>query len=166
MAVVTVKSAPITNRDATPAVLNNPFVDGARIKHVRGVAAIANGDSIGSKYIFGQLPSGALPISVRVSSPDIGTTTTGHLGLSKNTKDGSAVVDADFFKATLSLKDGAISKAEHVMSNVITIANGEKRIWEHLALTADPFLVYDVVLTLDAASDGAGSVLVEIDYVD
>lgn len=166
MAVVTTKSTQITNRDATPVVLSNGRINGGMVQHSRGVVAIANGDSVASKYLVCQLPSNAVPISVRVTSPDIGTTTIADIGLYKSTRDGGAVVDADFFGSAVSLKDGAISKSEVLFeSGVVTVANSEKPVWEHLGLTSDPSLTYDVALTLTGAADAAGSVLVEVDYV-
>lgn len=164
MGVVTTKSTQITNRDSVPRVAINGRVQGGEIRHARGVVAIANGDSVGSKYIACSIPSNALPISVRLSAPDIGTTTAADCGLYKNTTDGAAVVDADFFKAAVVLNAGAIAKSECVNGNVMTLANSEKAIWDLLALSADPNLMYDIVLTLTGAADAAGSVLVEVDY--
>lgn len=164
MGVVTTKSAAITNRDSTPSVLNNSAITQARLNKSVGVAAIANGDSSTSKYIFFQVPSNAIPSSFCVSAPDIGTTTVGKFGLYKTTADGGAAVDDDFFKSGVSLKDGAITKSEIINGNVITVANMEKRIWEHLALSSDPCIFYDVVLTLTADADAAGSVAVEMFY--
>lgn len=164
MGVVTAKSTQITNRDATPRVLSNARVTRGEVLHSRGACAIANGDSIGSTYIFCQIPSHAIPISVRISSPDIGTTTAADVGLYKSTADGGAVVDADFFKAAVSLSGGALAKSEVVNGNVATLANGEKPIWELLGLSADPGLKYDIVLTLTGAADAAGTVLVEADF--
>lgn len=166
MAVVTVKSSFITNRDATPVVLSQGRINGAAVQHARAVVAIGSGDSIASKYIAVSIPSNAVPVSVRLSSPDIGATTAADLGLYKSTRDGSAVVDADFFKAANVLNAGALSKSEVINGNVITLANSEKAVWDLLGLATDPNLQYDVVLTLTAAADAAGSVLVEVDYVD
>ena len=165
MAVVTVKSAAITNRDAVPSVINSRSGGGGDIKHARGEAVITSGDSIASKYLVCSIPSNAVPISVRLSAPDIGTTTVADIGLYKSTQNGGAVVDADFFGSAVVLNAGALSKVEQIFeSGVITIANAMKRIWEHLALSADPNLTYDVVLTLTGAADATGTVMVEIDY--
>jgi hypothetical protein len=165
MAVVTTKSTQITNRDASPRILNNAYLAGAMVRHARGVANIANGDSIGSKYPVCSIPSNALPISVRKTHPDIGTTGTADVGLYKTTADGGAVVDADAFTAATVLNAGAVTKGELVAGNLATAANGEKRVWELLGLTSDPKIMYDVALTLTAASDAAGAVLIEVDYV-
>lgn len=165
MAVVTVKSTQITNRDATPRVAINGRVQGGSIRHARGVCTVTSGNDIASKYIACSVPSNAVMVSLRLSSPDLGTTTVADVGLYKTTADGSAVVDADLFGSAVSLKDGAISKSEVLFeSTTITLANSEKALWEHLGLTSDPNLFYDIVLTLTAAADGTGSVLVEADY--
>ena len=164
MAVVTVKSTQITNRDAVPRVNSNARSFAGTIEHATGACAITSGDSTGSKYLFCSVPSKAKPISVRVSAPDIGTTTTFDLGLYRTTADGGAVVSVAFFKAAVNVNSGAIAKSEQVNGNVVTLANAEKVIWEHLALASDPNVTYDVVGTLVGAADGTGTVQVEIDY--
>lgn len=165
LAVVTVKSTLITNRDAQPVVISNRALQGGEVKHARAVVSIANGDSVGSKYLCFQIPSNAVPISVRESFPDVGTTTAADVGLYQTTALGSAVVDADFFKAATVLNAGAISKSEIVNGNVITLANSEKRVWELLGLASDPGINYDVVMTLTGAADAAGVGVLECDYV-
>lgn len=166
MAVVTVKSNSITNRDATPAVINDAAYAKGVLKKAVGACAITSGDSVNSKYIVFSIPSNAVVTSLMISSPDIGTTTTANVGLYKTTADGGAVVDADFFKASVSLKDGAIAKSEVAFGNVITYANCYKKIWQHLALSSDPSLMYDVVLTLDGAADASGTFMAEIEYAE
>lgn len=166
MAVVTTKSSVITNRDATPVVFNQGRLTGGRVQSSRGVVAIANGDSATSKFIVCSIPSNAVVTSVRLTAPDIGTTTAADVGLYQTTANGGAVADADLFGSAVSLNGGAITKSEVMFeSGVVTIANAEKAVWEHLALTADSKRDYDVVLTLTGAADAAGSVLVEVDYV-
>lgn len=166
MGVVTTKSTAITNRDSSPAVLNNGAITKGAVKKAIGVCAIANGDSATSKFIFCSVPSNAIILSVKVSSPDIGTTTVADIGLYKTTADGAAAVDVDFIDAALSLKDGALAKSEIVNNNVITLANMQKRVWEHLNLTSDPCLMYDVVATLTGDADAAGSVFVEVEFTE
>lgn len=164
MAVVTVKSTQITNRDATPRVINNSRITNGDVRHARDVATITSGDSATSKYIMFSVPSRAVPVSLRISSPDIGTTTTADLGLYRTTADGGAVVDADFFTAAKVLNAGALAKSESLNGNIISLTNSLKPIWELLALTTDPNIDYDVVMTLVGAADGTGLVLLELDY--
>lgn len=164
MAVVSTKSTQITNRDATPKALSNSSMTKARKSLSRAVVAAVSGDSIASKYFFTSIPSSAVVSSVMVTAPDIGTTGTMDLGLYQTTDNGGAVVDADFFKAAIDTHSGAITKSEVLFGNVVTVANAEKRLWEHLGLTADPGVFYDVVGTLAAAQDGSGAILVEVEF--
>lgn len=165
MAVVTTKSAAITNRDATVKVINSGRVTGAPLLRSAGLVAVASGDSIASKLIFCSVPSNAIVSDVKLTSADIGTTMTADIGIYKNTRDGGAVVDADFFGSAVSLSGGAIAKSSVVHeSTVYPYTNIEKPLWEALGLSSDPGLIYDVVATLTAAADAAGTVLAEIEY--
>ena len=164
MAVVTVKSKAITNRDSSPSVQNDAAYAKGRLEQFIGTCAVTSGDSTGSKYLMGSIPSNAIVGSVLVSAPDIGTTTTADIGLYKNTADGGAVVDADFFTAAFVLNAGAVKDSEAANGNIITLANSEKKVWELLGLTTDQCLVYDVVLTLVGAADGTGNVQLKVQY--
>lgn len=166
MAVVTTKSAAITNRDATPKVLNMARTTGAPLLRSAGLVAVANGDSIGSKLIVCSIPSNAIVSDVKLTTADIGTTGTTDVGIYKNTADGGAVVDADFFGSAVSLSGGALAKSSvvHEAASAYLYTDMQEPLWQALGLTADPNLIYDVVLTLTAASDAAGTVLVEVEY--
>lgn len=164
MAVVIVKSTQITARDATPRTASAGRIQGANVQHARGEVVITSGNSTGSTYIACSIPSNAIPVSVRISAPDIGTTTTADVGLYRTTADGAAVVSAAFFKAAVVLNAGAIAKSEVVNGNVATLALNYQPIWQLLALAADPAVTYDVVLTLVGAADGTGTALVEVDF--
>jgi len=166
MAVVSTKSTQITNRDATPKVISNSFLTKASLSQASGVVAAVSGDSIASKYFFTSVPSSAKMSSLMLSHPDIGTTGAMDVGLYQTTEAGGAVVDADFFKAAHSLSGGALTKSEVLFGNVITVANAEKRLWEHLSLTSDPGVMYDIVGTLTAAQDASGAILAEAVYME
>jgi len=167
MAVVTVKSAAITNRDATPKVLSLGRVQGDAVQQASGLATITSGDSATSKYILFSLPSNAIVRSLKYSAPDIGTTTAADFGLYRTTADGSAVVDVDFWASAVAINAGPYNKVEIV--NEAGAAGGditkmEQPIWQQLGLTADPMLMYDVVATLTGAADGTGTLFVEAQY--
>lgn len=165
MGVVDKLSGSLTNRDASPQVINNSSVERGRLKEAIGVIALANGDSIGSTLRFCQVPSNARLSELLVSCPDIGSTTTMDLGIYETTENGGAVVDADRFAAALSLKDGALVKSEALYeSGVLTLADAEKPLWQMLGLSADPCKYYDIVGTLTGAADAAGTVVVQARY--
>jgi hypothetical protein len=163
MAVVTLKSTQITNRDATP-VVKSTSVQQNKVLHARGAIAGGAADSIASKYVFCSIPSNAKPISVRLSTTGTGTVGATDIGVYKDTLNGGAVVDADLFTSA-KLLTTALDKFESIFeSAVLTKINGEKPLWELAGLTADPGIMYDVVATLTAAVDAAHDMLLEIDY--
>lgn len=163
MAVVTVKSQAMTNRDASPVVINDAAHASAGLRGFVAGTAVASGDSVASKYILGQVPSNAVIHSLVLIAPDIGTTTTGDIGLYQTTANGGAVADVDFFKAGQSFKDGAIA-LDVANGNVITSADSYKKVYELLGLTSDPNRMYDVVVTLTGAADASGSILAKCVY--
>lgn len=167
MAVVNLKSQYLTNRDAVPRVLTDGAAGaGAVVKRKAATVTITSGDNINSTYRLFDLPSNAVIVSLEVSAPDIGTTTAADLGLYDTPANGGAVVDADFFRAALVLNAGAISKSECAFSNVISLTNSLKRIWDLLTLTRDPVKTYDVAFTLTGTADGTGLVLAEVLYTE
>lgn len=165
MAVVTVKSTQITNRDANPRVISNARITNGQVRRACDRVTITNGDSAASTYRFFSVPSRAVVSKVLLSTPDIGTTTAGDIGLYRTTADGGAVVDADFFGSAVSLSGGALARSDVTFeSGVITLTNVITPIWEILALTSDPSVDYDVVLTLTGAADAGGVPLLELEY--
>lgn len=168
MAVVTTKSTAITNRDATPAVLNSANVSKGELRESQGFAVIANGDSAGSIYPLFEIRSSDRVSQILVYSPDIGTTTAGDVGLYDTTANGGAVVDVDFFASAVSLSGGALNGSDITFEAGAaggSIANGEKRVWEALGLSSDPGKTYDVALTLTGAADAAGNALFRMRFV-
>lgn len=163
MGVVSKKSVAITARDAKQ-ISKGAIAKGA-LQEAIGVAVIASGDSATSTYRLASVPSNARMSELLLTAPDIGTTTTANVGLYETTENGGAVVDADFFIAAQTLKDGAISNLNVLHGNVITNANAEKMLWEMLpGVTTDPGRLYDVVLVLAADADAAGNVIAKVRY--
>lgn len=166
MAVVTLKSTAITNATATPVVLTGGHISNGNLRESQGFAAIGSGDDIASTYRLFKLRSSDRVSSLRVYTADIGTTALADVGLYN--VNGGTVVDVDFFASALSLSGGALNGVDitfEAAANNGILTNGEKRIWEALGLTADPFKEYDVALTLTAASDAAGTALFRCQFV-
>lgn len=167
MAVVNVKSTAITNGDATPVTLNKLGLAGGVIKRSIGTVETANGDDIASTYRICRVHSSWYIDTVKLYSDDIGTTTIADFGIYKTAADGGAVVDADFFGSAVSLKDGAVAGTEiQHESAVYGVEDVEKPLWQALGLSADPGIWYDVVATLTAAADAAGTISLRVTYVD
>ena len=166
MATENVKSAAITNRDATPSVANN--AQGGIMRMTWGTAEAAAAGDAGSTYRLCSIPSNARGITVVLATDDLGTTATLDVGLYQTTANGAAVVDADFFASAVNANTAAV--AETLVSHEAAAATGygiediEKPLWEALGLTADSTRDYDVVVTSAGDIDAAGTITVKVFY--
>lgn len=167
-AVVSVKSTVLTNRDATPNVLNKAFLARGRVHRAQAIVTSVNGDSIASVYRFVSIKSNDLVSRVELINASCGAACTADFGLYRNTVDGGAVVDADFFATAVDLNTAHLAPLDITLEAAAgpsTAANREKRVWEALGLTTDPGVEYDVCATLTAAAAAAGAICVAVEVV-
>lgn len=164
MAVVTVKSGVITNRDASPPIANASNVSGGTVKRIVGTVEVTNGDSIASKFLLAQVPSNAVINSIRIFCDAI-TSAAGDIGIYQTTANGSAVVLATAYATAFSIAT-AITLGTEVAFEARDVANIAKTVWQDAGLTADPQRLYDIVLTLTAAATASGTLSFAIEYVD
>lgn len=173
MAVVTVKSAAITDQDAIPRVAPQAGRGaGFRDKEIDGFAVVVNGDSIASKYILARIPSNVYVKELMLWTTAITACAT-DIGIYKAS--GAAdvppgqvvgeVIDADFFAAAQSLAT-VLNGAQAMTQTVYTLLNRQKPLWEALGLTSDPGGKFDIVLTLTAAAASNGTVYLKANYVE
>jgi len=176
MAVVTVKSASITNVDASPRVSTQAGLGGGgRMKKYVDTVALANGDSIASKYLAVRVPSNARVTRVRIDNTAI-TTCASDIGvyyadIAQDCAVGitpGTVISVAFFGSAVSLATLSAAGAVDVTfeSGTYTLALRGKALWEALALTSDPGGKFDIVFTLTAAAASAGTVYVEVETVE
>lgn len=163
MAAENLKSGAITNRDATPSVLNTG--QGTPVRRVFGKVECAGGDA-GSTYRFCTIPSNARCVRVWFSSDDLsGSGATMDVGLYKTVPDGGAVVDADFFASAVDVATAAVALTEITFERGATLIDElEKPVWERLGLSADPKIEYDVTGVSGVAA-ATGTAVVIVDYV-
>lgn len=163
MSAENLKSGPITNRDAVPAVLNTS--EGGVLRRVYGVVEAAGGDA-GSTYRFCSIPSNARGIRTSFASDDLSAAgATMDIGLYQTTANGGAVVDADFFASAIDVATGAVGLTDITYERAATrISDGEKPLWEQLGLSADPQREYDVTGVSGVAA-ATGTMLVIVDYI-
>ena len=155
MAVVDLKSEPITNRDADLRVKNNPEF-GGRLKEQVGHILTNATDTTASTFRFFELPSNARISQLLIYSDDSGTVGLMDVGLYRTTFDGSAVVDADLFASALDINNAALNGVDITHeSGEYALDESDKPIWNVLGLTSDPNLMYDLVGTLTATLDAA-----------
>lgn len=164
MAVVTTKSTTITNRDATPPSKGNLQQGPRELFEQVETLEVANGDSIGSKLIFFQIPSSARMSTMSLLCDAI-TSAAADFGIYRTTADGGAVVDADCFASAQSIAT-AITTGTNILheSGVLDISEITQPLWQILGLTSDPCVMYDVVATLTAAATAAGTVTLQVQY--
>lgn len=162
MAVVTTKSAIVTNRDASPRVVNPATNEGAHLRSWVATLELNNGDSIGSKLIFGQVPSNARIHSIRVFC-DAVTSGAMDLGLYQTTENGGAVVSATAYASAQSIAS-AITAGTEIMFEQRNIDKVANTVWQDGGLSADPQRMLDIVGTLTAATTAAGTVTLMVEY--
>lgn len=168
MAVVNVKSAAITNRDATPAVLNSPHSTFGFLQESVGYVAVTSGDSIASIYRMCQVPTNARIASLKLSCTAI-TTCAADIGAYRVTSaDGTAgaVVDVDFFATAQSLASVLINSDVINESTTNTPEKQAQPLWQALGEASDPGGFYDLAITLTAAAGSGGSMTLKATFVD
>jgi len=165
MAVVTVKGATITNRDATPPVISDGRFSRASIKEHADYATVTSGDSIGSKYLLANVPASARVSDVLLSSAAI-TSAAADVGVYRNTSDGGAVVAVSLFGSAVSLASAQTGTSVLNESGTNTIDKQNQPLWQAAGLSADPQTTLDIVLTLTAAATATGLVGLRVQYAD
>lgn len=169
MAVVTLKSATITNRDALPRIINDGRLERGVMKSFKGFVTAANGDSIGSKYIIGAVPSTAIVRQLLLSCDAITSSAT-DVGVYRPTSsDGTAgtVVSANLFSAAFSIAAARTAYTDVTnQGGTYSIDKQEQPLWQAAGLTADPGGTFDIVFTLTAATTASGRVGLIGHYVD
>ena len=165
MAVVTLKSAVITNLDAVPSVINNGRLEKGAIRSSIGFVGVTSGDSIGSKAILASVPSTAIVRDVLLSCGAI-TSGAADIGVYRTTRDGGAVVDVDLFASAQSIAT-ALNKTNVINeSGNNTIAKQNQPLWQAAGLTSDPGGELDIVATLTAAAAASADLGIDVKYCD
>ncbi len=166
---LTLKSPAITNREATPRVLNNPGRgSGGRVKcAVEYLASVTAALSITSIIRLVEIPSNAIVIRVDFQAGAQGAGKF-DLGLYRNNSDGGAVVDADFFASAIDCASAVALADVQTESTVNTMVKQTQPIWQASGLTVDPKTTLDVALTVVTTdvTTGTTAVLVKVWYVD
>lgn len=167
MAVVTTKASTITNRDATPRVINDGRLERGMLRSAVGSVAVGAADSATSKFLIAQVPSSALVRAVYASCVAGMTTLAGDVGVYRTTADGGAVVDVDLFASAQSFAS-ALSRSDITNeSTTYTTTLREQPLWQAAGLTSDPNSMLDIVVTVTTANTGAaGSLGLEVQYCD
>lgn len=162
MAVVAVNSNLVANIVASPPVQNPSTFEGGRVRSIRAVASVANGDSIASVYRMARIMSHWRLVRILLTTTAI-TSAAANLGLYRTVADGGAVVSAALYASATSLASAINASPSDLRWSAITTP-ATSRVYEDLALTANPNLAYDLAFTLTAAAAANGTVGLEVLY--
>lgn len=167
MAIVDRNSSYITNRNATPRVINQAASRGD-LKEGIGYIAAATDDSATSVFRITTVPSNARISEILVTAADFTTAGAINVGLHRTTADGGAVVDADLFASAVDMSGGPFTNLDVTREAGTTnwaLANAENMLWQALGLTADPGIEYDVTATISTNFNGGSGLLFKVRYV-
>jgi len=177
MATFNIKSTIITNRDATPKVLTDPFVAAGDMKSAEGyVQSNGTNDDAGSIYRMFPVPSNARVDKMVLSNTALGSGCTLNVGvywptfipsgagLSQSSQ--SLVINATMFASALAASGANTATNILAQSGFNTIPKQEMPLWQALGLSEDPKIDLDVCVTLAGAVGGTqGYIGVKADYV-
>ena len=166
------KGTAITNREATPRVLNNPGLgEGGRAKcaigHLASVTAALTTTSI---IRLVSIPSNAVVSHVFFQSAAQAAGAM-DVGVYRTNADGGAVVDQDFFATAIAVTGAVVLTNvtnESAAAGGYTIAKQSMPLWQAAGMTSDPKSMLDIACTIVSAdvTDGLGAVGLKVYYVD
>ena len=165
---LTLKSVAITNREATPRVVNDVGSGGAGIvREVSNyIASVTASLSITSIIRLVEVPSNCRISSIKLFS---GAQTAGafDIGLYRTNGDGGAVVDQDLFGSAVSCASAVAGTDVILESGQTTIAEMHQPLWQWAGASADPKCMYDIcaVVTTTDVTTGTGALGVKVQYV-
>jgi len=136
----------------------------AEVRRINSLISIANGDSIASQYLIGEVPADAIldPLSSIVCSAITGVTTA-SIGFAY--PNGGAMIAANALVNGQTLAAAAtVSLAAATGSGVATPANMAKKAWQLAGLASNPGGNLALWLTINAAATAAGTVWSNIGY--
>jgi len=161
-----IDSTLISNRAATPRVANEPYNDAKMKTTGVGLVEVSTSTDTADEIRFMRVRSNAVIKQVLLSCDAIDTTGAIDVGIYRTDDDGGAVVDADHFASAQLVTTALVDSNVAHESGVYGIEDKDKPLWEALGLSADSQVWYDVVGTLTADMGGAGTIGLEVTYVD
>lgn len=166
MAVVTVKSVPITNRDATPAVINDGKIERGALREAVGYVQAVAGDSVSSKYIFCQVPAGARVSQVLLDCQALGAGASISLGVFFPTRYNGATVNATLFAAVQSVASALNGVDATNAAGNYGIDKQSQPLWQAAGYPSDPGVWFDIAAIVQGAIAATGNLGIKVRYCD
>lgn len=168
MAAFKTKSNSVTNYLATPRVETNAFLDGAFLREKVSTVEIAAADNDGDVFAFMVVPSGARISALHLYNDAITGGTSYDFGVYTVDAAGTyTAVSAALFGSAIDVSSahGASGPLDITYEATATnIDKIEKRLWELLALTVDPFVTYVIAALANTAGTAAGTISLKLQY--
>ena len=163
MATENLLSPALTNRDAS--TINNLILTKGAVREAIGYVTTTSSVTAGSTYRLAEVPSSARLSDVKISCAAMGGVSAADFGFYRNTKDGGAVVDADFVAASQSLAS-ALTDSDISTQTSFTIPKRNQPLWQALGFGSDPNTTFDFVATTTATITTGGFLSATAIYVD
>lgn len=168
MTTYVVKSTVISNRDATPKVLQDAYISGADIRETWGyVQTNGAADGAGSLYLLCTLPSNARVTSLLYSTNGLGSgckldigvwyPTFIPVGAGLSASLANTAINSTIFASAYTASQ-AYDSQELVVAAAIPINSQEKQLWQVAGLTSDPMIDLDIVAFVHVAVASQGYV--------
>jgi hypothetical protein len=169
MATFNVKSTIISNRDATPKVLTDPYVYGGTGTGCEGYVQTGSAaDAASTTYRLCQVPSNARVDTVKMSTDALGTGCTLDVGVwwptfipvgaGLTASLASTVINTQLFASALACSNSQAAVDITNQSTNYTIKNQELPLWSAAGLTSDPGIDLDIVAYVHVANQIQGYV--------
>lgn len=174
MTTEAIKSTPITNFDATPAVRPKGPGQAGGIGVMCGVdatAAFADLVTSGSTYRMVRIPSNAIVKKVVACLETAVTTFTVDIGVYYDSSTARAedlrsdVIDADLFGSAVALAAVVVPTEYTMESTQYSCTEIMQPLWQAAGLSANPGGMLDIVLTTTATNADAGTVYVRVEFI-
>jgi hypothetical protein len=177
MAVDHVKSAQITNLDASPAVANTAGEGAAApLKEISAYATAVASSSVGATYQLVRVASNCKVKSIIFESEaqtagkfDLGVfyATDGEGGQARSLLV-SAAIDADFFATAIDCASAVVATEVVNESGTNTLDKRNQPLWQAAGLTTDPGGYFDIVASVitTAVTTGTGKFGISVKFTD
>jgi hypothetical protein len=169
MALETVKSTFITNRDASPVVGTLAAICGGILRTASGNVVVSANASIASYYPMFSVPSNSRIASLKLRCAALGagcladvsafvpTVAPASLLALNSNFTAAAVIVSQFFASAVDVS-AALGETDVLNeSGNNTIAKQEQELWQALGLASDPNCMIDIAVKLTAAAVAGGA---------
>lgn len=179
MGVVTLKSTALTNRDAVPKVLTDPFIAGGVVSQAYGYVFTGAADSAASNYKLVSVPSNCRLSSLSMINGALGsgcvldvavwyptTVPQGGGAFLAASLGGTLIGSSNFTTAIVGNTTNTTPSELVVTTNTLQGPNyQEMPLWQMLNLASDPETAFDIGFSVRIAVASAGYIGLKATYV-